>query len=83
MTYVYSCSDCNKTFEISGTFDIMLQKHECPHCKSKNTKKMITAPSIIYHGTGWTRKKNNLDIFIYKFESELLSLFVCYCFKRE
>ena len=61
MTYVYNCSDCNKIFEVSGTMDIALQHFDCPECKSKNTHKMLTVPSIIYKGKGWTTKRHDLD----------------------
>lgn len=56
MTYVYSCKNCGKIFEVSGTFAVVLQNHDCPECKSKDTQKMITAPNIHYKGKGWTRK---------------------------
>jgi putative FmdB family regulatory protein len=58
MTYVFNCKDCGNIFEISGGFDISLQNHQCPNCKSNNTHKIITNPNVIYKGNGWTRKKD-------------------------
>lgn len=51
-TYEYSCKDCGEIFDkkvsLKYRSDIL-----CPECGSKNTKKLLSAPSIIFKGSGF------------------------------
>ena len=48
----FQCSDCDKHFE--KTVDVGDDKTpKCPHCKSENTKKILSAPGVIFKGKGF------------------------------
>jgi len=50
----YVCKDCNTTFDISGTFEMFISfVPKCPNCFSKNVRKKIFAPSLVFKGEGF------------------------------
>jgi putative FmdB family regulatory protein len=52
--YQYKCEKCGKTFEISANFGTDLGLHpECPFCKYPITKRVFSAPAVIYKGNGF------------------------------
>lgn len=50
--YDYQCRKCENVFEITRSIndssDVI-----CPHCESKDTKKLISAPAISFRGAGF------------------------------
>ncbi len=47
--YPYRCQDCKNQFDVfSRNFEV--KEEHCPHCGSKNTKRLLTIPLIIRMG---------------------------------
>lgn len=58
--YEYVCSECNKIFEVSGTFEALVHfKPQCPDCMSKNVKKKISSVFFILKGKGFYKTDSN------------------------
>ena len=56
--YEYRCKECNKTHEISGTYETLFSYVPvCPHCGAKKLDKIIGKVPFILNGTGWAGKK--------------------------
>mgnify|MGYP001116005513 CR=1 FL=1 len=57
-TYIYKCEDCEKKFEVSGTYEF-LQSYVpiCPTCWKENVTKVLndSLPAIIFKGKGFTK----------------------------
>lgn len=52
--YQYKCENCGKMFETSASFNTVLGLHpHCPFCKYPITKRIFSAPAIIYKGDGF------------------------------
>ena len=59
-TYEYVCKKCKSYFCVSGTFETLFGLiPQCPNCKSKQTKKIISLPNVIYKGKGFYRTDKN------------------------
>lgn len=58
MKYDFVCNECYKTFEVEviGISKLEVRRsivQKCPYCKSKNTRKLLTAPAIVFRGKGF------------------------------
>jgi len=62
-TYIYKCQDCGKVTEKAGSYSEMLNyRAVCLYCRSRNMRKVINKPEIIYKGSGFystDKNKNN------------------------
>lgn len=57
--YNYKCKDCDEYFAEAGTFEYLFTlKPECPHCGSKNVRKLFQKIDIIYKGRGFYSTDN-------------------------
>jgi len=52
MKYEYQCKNCNQTVEIVAPLGSKLE-YKCPHCNSKNLKRIWNAPFVKYKGDGF------------------------------
>ncbi|MCU0345037.1 MAG: zinc ribbon domain-containing protein [Ignavibacterium sp.] len=57
-TYSYKCNECGNKFDEFSTKVMSSSEdtiHDCPKCKSKNTKRIMTKPAENPFGTveGW------------------------------
>jgi predicted nucleic acid-binding Zn ribbon protein len=68
MIYTYKCPLCNRLFNknlsVLDYEDTGMSRTKCPHCqKTILPTRVITAPTVIYNGTGFyssdNRKKEN------------------------
>lgn len=51
-TYEYKCNKCKKPFSISGTYETLFSYTPvCPHCGSKDCKKVIGKVNFILKGS--------------------------------
>ncbi|MBI2992858.1 MAG: zinc ribbon domain-containing protein [Gammaproteobacteria bacterium] len=50
--YEYQCDACGRRLEITQRLTEKPLK-ECPHCRKKKLRKLISAPSFQLKGTGW------------------------------
>ena len=57
-TYDYACDNCGQEFEQSQKMTDPPLK-VCPLCDKESLRRVITAPHIIFKGTGWTPKYHN------------------------
>ncbi len=55
-TYNYQCKTCNEKFEVEREID-ETSKPRCPKCKSRDTKKLISATPVIYTDSDFTQYK--------------------------
>ena len=51
-TYDYSCGKCNATYELREGFDAPTT-HKCQECGKGTAKRLLTAPRIVFKGSGW------------------------------
>lgn len=51
-TYDYHCAKCTKTYEIREGFDAP-SRHRCQECGKGTAKRVLTAPRILFKGSGW------------------------------
>lgn len=57
MKHVYKCNHCNFEFDKDVPLGRRkMPKYKCPRCKG-STRKLISYPTIIYHGEGFTLAK--------------------------
>lgn len=57
MKYDYRCLNCKRKFELEVVGMLRIEKRRtvspvCPHCKSKNVKKLISLPNVKFKGAG-------------------------------
>jgi putative FmdB family regulatory protein len=52
MRYEYKCKNCDQTVEIVAPLGSKLE-HKCPHCNSKNLKRIWNVPFVKYKGDGF------------------------------
>jgi putative FmdB family regulatory protein len=57
--YEYTCPQCNNKFEVFCKIKDIKSSKECPECKNKKCKKIISNSSFILSGTGWARDNYN------------------------
>lgn len=60
MVYPYRCLDCHRSFSIDVPITAAVERRKhvnagCPHCKSKNVRKLIPKVNIHFKGTGFTK----------------------------
>ena len=54
-TYTYFCEKCNKEFEEMHSINEELE--ECPECKTKNPKRLISGGTgFVLKGGGWANE---------------------------
>lgn len=51
--FEYKCEKCEKRFEKLVKHDERDKAQDCPDCKAKNCKKMISQTSFSLKGGGW------------------------------
>lgn len=56
MKYDYRCVSCNKKFELEVVGMLRIEKKrpvspECPYCKSKDVKKLISVSALQFKGS--------------------------------
>ncbi len=51
-TYDYHCLRCKKTYELRESFSAP-ERHRCQACGSGTAKRILTAPRIVFKGSGW------------------------------
>ena len=52
-SYTYECESCKKEFEEFHSINTKLE--ECPHCKAKDPKRLISGgTNFILSGGGWS-----------------------------
>jgi putative FmdB family regulatory protein len=54
-TYDYHCNACDKTYEARESFSAPME-HECQECGKGIAKRLLTAPAIVFKGSGWYAK---------------------------
>jgi len=52
-TYQYKCKRCKREFKVYKSFELYNKKEICPVCKSDQTIKVFSLPTIIFNGTGF------------------------------
>ena len=50
--YDYSCTKCKATYELRQGFDAP-NTHNCHGCGKGTAKRLLTAPRIVFKGSGW------------------------------
>ena len=59
-TYEYICGDCPHKWD--ATYQMPGPEHPpCPQCGSENTGKVISAPTVVLRGDGWTTRKTDAE----------------------
>jgi len=53
-TYNYACQECGHRFETSQRIT-EAPLTDCPECKKNTLRKVLSAPSIVFKGSGWSR----------------------------
>jgi putative FmdB family regulatory protein len=51
-TYDYNCTKCKATYEVREGFDAAVS-HTCQECGKGTAKRLLTAPRIVFKGSGW------------------------------
>ena len=51
-TFDFTCQACDSTFEFTRSFG-STEHPACPHCKSKDTEKLMHTPNIAFKGSGF------------------------------
>lgn len=51
-TYDYHCAKCKKTYETREGFSAPTT-HKCQECGKGTAKRVLTAPRILFKGSGW------------------------------
>lgn len=51
-TYEYHCSTCDATYELRESFSAPAE-HACEECKEGTAKRVLSAPRIVFKGSGW------------------------------
>jgi putative FmdB family regulatory protein len=51
-TYEYHCSACDATYELRESFSAP-SEHACEECKKGTAKRVLSAPRIVFKGSGW------------------------------
>lgn len=51
-TYDYQCTGCNATYELRESFSAPME-HTCEECGKAVAKRVLTAPRIVFKGSGW------------------------------
>ncbi len=51
-TYDYHCTGCNATYELRESFSAPME-HTCEECGKAIAKRVLTAPRIVFKGSGW------------------------------
>ena len=51
-TYDYHCAKCRKTYETREGFEAPTS-HRCQECGKGTAKRVLSAPRIVFKGTGW------------------------------
>ncbi|MFN0095507.1 MAG: FmdB family zinc ribbon protein [Dehalococcoidia bacterium] len=54
-TYDYRCDACHKTYETRESFSAPME-HECQECGKGTAKRLLSAPAIVFKGSGWYAK---------------------------
>ncbi|MCH7764742.1 MAG: zinc ribbon domain-containing protein [Candidatus Marinimicrobia bacterium] len=49
--YDYKCNSCRQQYDELVSFSTPDSEMECPNCKEKNSKRMLSAPSISTKGS--------------------------------
>lgn len=52
--YDFVCKNCGERFSVEKSFTDD-NKEKCPSCHSKQVKKLISAPAVIFKGEGFTK----------------------------
>lgn len=55
--YEYECPDCNQRFELRRAVDNRNQPATCPACGNPDGKKVISQPTVVFFGAGWTTRQ--------------------------
>lgn len=50
--YDYECDRCKARYELRQGFDAP-SSHTCEECGAGNAKRVLTAPSVVFKGSGW------------------------------
>ena len=50
--YEYRCTACQHTFEVKQKFSDPPVK-KCPECRKGKVEKLLSAPGLLFKGTGW------------------------------
>ena len=56
-TYNYTCKTCGHLFEVERSYDDDTETKRCPICKSRNVKKLLNVPVVIYRDDDFTQYK--------------------------
>lgn len=51
-TYDYQCQGCNAVYELRESFSAPME-HVCEECGKATAKRLLSAPTIVFKGTGW------------------------------
>lgn len=51
-TYDYQCQGCNAVYELRESFSAPME-HVCEQCGKATAKRLLSAPTIVFKGTGW------------------------------
>lgn len=51
-TYDYQCQGCNTVYELRESFSAPME-HVCEQCGKATAKRLLSAPTIVFKGTGW------------------------------
>ena len=51
-TYDYHCAKCKKTYELRESFSAP-DRHRCQECRGGTAKRVLTAPTVVFKGSGW------------------------------
>ena len=51
-TYDYHCAKCKKTYELRESFSAP-DRHKCQECGGGTAKRVLTAPTVVFKGSGW------------------------------
>jgi putative FmdB family regulatory protein len=64
-TYDYHCKSCNTTYEARESFSAPME-HACQECETGIAKRLLTAPLIVFKGSGWyatdSRNKSTANV---------------------
>ena len=55
--YEYQCPICNEIFEQRRSMDERNQPAVCPQCGCSEGERVLSRPTVIFFGAGWTTKK--------------------------
>lgn len=51
-TYDYECDRCKARYELRQGFDAA-STHTCEECGQGTAKRVLTAPTVVFKGSGW------------------------------